>query len=73
MWCPRAGCDRRGVENGAVRVYSLRTGETLREFVAEEGRDGERFRSHCVRFVEDERREMRIVAALGKTVMEFAW
>ena len=70
---PELGLVAAGDENGAVRVYSLRTGETLREFVAEGGRDGERFRSHCVRFVEDERGEMRIMAALGKTVMEFAW
>ena len=70
---PELGLVAAGDENGAVRVYSLRTGETLREFVAEGGRDGERFRSHCVRFVEDEQGEMRIMAALGKTVMEFAW
>ena len=70
---PELGLVAAGDENGAVRVYSLRTGETLREFVAEGGRDGERYRSHCVRFVEDERGEMRIMAALGKTVMEFAW
>ncbi|OCL07997.1 hypothetical protein AOQ84DRAFT_222362, partial [Glonium stellatum] len=62
-----------GDEDGAVLVYSLLTGEKLREFRPEVEGSGHGWRSRCVRFVEDEGGRLSVLAALGREVVEFAW
>ncbi|OCK77882.1 hypothetical protein K432DRAFT_427677 [Lepidopterella palustris CBS 459.81] len=62
-----------GDEHGAIQLYSMQTGATLKSFPCSPEMYVQRNMSHCIRFLEDDRGKPKIMASLGKEILEFGW